>query len=54
MVVLPQKETFMIPEYRKHFLKILWESLDNYYLLAFTENLKYSPKKRLFIFLLGN
>jgi len=35
-------------EFRKHFLKIVWKSVDNYYLLAFTENIKYSPKKWLF------
>jgi len=45
------KRTFIIPEFRKHFQTISWESIDNYYLLAFTENLKYSPKKLLFLFL---
>jgi len=54
MIVQPQKRTFCIPEYKKHSLKIWCESLHNYYLFAFTENLKYLPKKRNFIFLLGN
>jgi len=36
-VVQPQKGTFPNPEL-----------FDNYYLLAFTENLKNTPKKRLF------
>jgi len=28
----------------------LWKSVDNYYLLAFKENLKCSPKQRRFVF----
>jgi len=49
-----QKGNFCIPEFRKHSLKIWCESFDNYYLLAFTENLKNSPNKQHFIFLLRN
>jgi len=52
MIVQPQKETFHIPELRKHSLKISRNSLHNYYLLAFTENWKNTPKKRHFIFFL--
>jgi len=50
MVVQPPKGTFIVPEFRKHFLKMSCESLVNYYLglglLAFIENIKYSPKKQ--------
>jgi len=54
MIVQPQMATICIPELNKHFLKISCELLYNYYLIAFTENLKYSPKKQHFIFLLRN
>jgi len=40
IIVQPQKGKLCIPEYREHFLNIWCESLDNYYLLAFTEILK--------------
>jgi len=40
IVVQPQKGTFILSECRKHFVKISCESYDNYYLLAFTENLE--------------
>jgi len=51
-IIQPQKGTFPIPipEFRKHSLKILSKSVDNYYLLAFMENLKNTPKKRDFVF----
>jgi len=50
MVVQPQKGAFFLPKFNKHSLKISRESLPNYYLLAFTQHFKYSPKKRHFIF----
>jgi len=38
------------PRVKETFHENFVESLHSYYLLAFTENLKYSPKKRHFIF----
>jgi len=51
MFVQPQKETFIIPEFRKHFLKISWELLDNDYLLPFTKKIKKFAEKGTFYFI---
>jgi len=50
MVLQPQKGTFCIPEYKEHSLKIWCESLDNYYLLAFTKKIQKFAEKATFNF----
>jgi len=52
MVVQSEKETFLIPEFRKHYLKISWKSVDNYYLLALRK-IKKLAEKLTFYFLTG-
>ena len=44
MFFLLQKGTLPVRESRVHSLKIWNKSVDNYYFLAFTENLKNLPK----------
>ena len=48
MVSWLQKGTLPVREIRVHSLKIWKKSVDIYYFLAFTENLKNLPKKTVF------